>query len=153
MYAPHALPMYREEQNSKKRKERSDRKDPVRSKKPDPPVSDASTCLVTSSRGDVSHFVVFSVIGEAAALVAYYDGGRIFRVKRSLNDWAHLNPKSSEICHFFSHNSRRVPRPWDFFIRYKQQFLFYFVLIGFWERDLKLSNCGTSRKKNGAPPS
>lgn len=39
MYAPHALPMYREEQNSKKRKERSDRKDPVRSKKPDPPVS------------------------------------------------------------------------------------------------------------------
>lgn len=39
MYAPHALPMYREEQNSKKRKERSDRKDPIRSKKPDPPVS------------------------------------------------------------------------------------------------------------------
>lgn len=39
MYAPHALPMFREEQNSKKRKERSDRKDPVRSKKPDPPVS------------------------------------------------------------------------------------------------------------------
>lgn len=38
VYAPHALPMFREEQNSKKRKERSDRKDPVRSKKPDPPV-------------------------------------------------------------------------------------------------------------------
>ncbi|CAM9292369.1 unnamed protein product [Laminaria digitata] len=38
VYAPHALPMYREEQNSKKRKERSDRKDPVRSKKPDPPM-------------------------------------------------------------------------------------------------------------------
>lgn len=33
--------MFREEQNSKKRKERSDRKDPVRSKKPDPPVSEA----------------------------------------------------------------------------------------------------------------
>lgn len=41
VYAPHALPMYREEQNSKKRKERSDRKDPVRSKKPDPPVRSA----------------------------------------------------------------------------------------------------------------
>ncbi|CAM9555038.1 unnamed protein product [Ectocarpus sp. 4 AP-2014] len=38
VYAPHALPMFREEQNSKKRKERSDRKDPVRSKKPDPPM-------------------------------------------------------------------------------------------------------------------
>lgn len=42
MYAPHALPMFREEQNSKKRKERSDRKDPVRSKKPDPPVSETA---------------------------------------------------------------------------------------------------------------
>lgn len=42
VYAPHALPMFREEQNSKKRKERSDRKDPVRSKKPDPPVSEAA---------------------------------------------------------------------------------------------------------------
>ena len=40
VFAPHALPMYREEMNSKKRKERIDRKDPVRSKKPDPPVSD-----------------------------------------------------------------------------------------------------------------
>lgn len=39
VFAPHALPMYREERNSKKRKERSDRKDPIRSKKPDPPVS------------------------------------------------------------------------------------------------------------------
>lgn len=38
VYNPHALPMYREERNSKKRKERSDRKDPVKSKKPDPPV-------------------------------------------------------------------------------------------------------------------
>eukprot|EP00903_Cladosiphon_okamuranus_P014177 g13174.t1 len=38
VYAPHALPMFREERNSKKRKERSDRKDPVRSKKPDPPM-------------------------------------------------------------------------------------------------------------------
>lgn len=42
VYAPHALPMFREEQNSKKRKERSDRKDPVRSKKPDPPVSETA---------------------------------------------------------------------------------------------------------------
>ena len=40
VFGPHALPMYREEMNSKKRKERIDRKDPVRSKKPDPPVSD-----------------------------------------------------------------------------------------------------------------
>lgn len=48
MYAPHALPMYREEQNSKKRKERSDRKDPVRSKKPDPPVSRAASWLTIS---------------------------------------------------------------------------------------------------------
>lgn len=48
VYAPHALPMFREEQNSKKRKERSDRKDPVRSKKPDPPVSETpgGACLL-----------------------------------------------------------------------------------------------------------
>lgn len=46
VYAPHALPMFREEQNSKKRKERSDRKDPVRSKKPDPPVSETRRQVV-----------------------------------------------------------------------------------------------------------
>lgn len=46
VFAPHALPMYREERNSKKRKERSDRKDPIRSKKPDPPVS-GGVCHIT----------------------------------------------------------------------------------------------------------
>ncbi|CAN0002946.1 unnamed protein product, partial [Choristocarpus tenellus] len=36
--APHSLPMFRDNQMSKKRKSASARKDPVKSKKPDPPV-------------------------------------------------------------------------------------------------------------------
>ena len=37
-----------------------------------------------------------------------------------------LNRNSSEIAHFFLHDVRRVPKPWDVFIRYDSIAVLFF---------------------------
>lgn len=82
VYAPHALPMYREEINSKKRKERSDRKDPVRSKKPDPPVRNNSQLVITSA---ASRYPYVTLVNSYKARLNY--APRSSKLSENGNAW------------------------------------------------------------------